>query len=239
MSTSLSEQAAAAAEARLRANGMSVGALRTELDALGVDCRSAIEKLDLVALYVRAKKFPHDAQQQQRPARPATPKPRTVPIPKAAAATPMKMPAMPALPFEVNWPNAIMAFVFIMYVYSNFISPSSSAVGGGDAASATHAGYPGGLRQNAYLIGEILDVGTDGEFQNILKQHEEDSGLPVVVDFYSQSCGPCRMIGRELERSPLCLFLLASLQLVSFVLVPLPGALPAPFPYLDLQSASF
>jgi thioredoxin reductase (NADPH) len=32
------------------------------------------------------------------------------------------------------------------------------------------------------------------EFDRLLKKHGTETGLPVVVDFYSDSCGPCRMM---------------------------------------------
>ncbi len=32
------------------------------------------------------------------------------------------------------------------------------------------------------------------EFDRLLKKHSEETGLPVVVDFYSDGCGPCRMM---------------------------------------------
>jgi thioredoxin reductase (NADPH) len=32
------------------------------------------------------------------------------------------------------------------------------------------------------------------EFDRLLKKHAAETGLPVVVDFYSDSCGPCRMM---------------------------------------------
>mmetsp|Transcript_69131 Transcript_69131/g.129910 ORF Transcript_69131/g.129910 Transcript_69131/m.129910 type:complete len:811 (-) Transcript_69131:151-2583(-) len=195
---SLNEQAAAAAESRLRGNSMSVGELRGELNSLGVDTRSAIEKNDLVALYVRAKRGdPQVPTQRPAPAAAASnSRPRTVPIPKPKRQDPY-LPQMPPLPKEVNWPNGIMLLVLLMYVYSNFINPASSGEGGGSVGGGgtrLPSSYPGGVRSNAYLLGEVLDVGTNGEFKAHLKQHEEDTGLPVVVDFYSQSCGPCRQI---------------------------------------------
>jgi len=32
------------------------------------------------------------------------------------------------------------------------------------------------------------------EFDRVLEKHGSETGLPVVVDFYSDSCGPCRMM---------------------------------------------
>lgn len=32
------------------------------------------------------------------------------------------------------------------------------------------------------------------EFDRLLEKHAQETGLPVVVDFYSDSCGPCRMM---------------------------------------------
>ena len=34
----------------------------------------------------------------------------------------------------------------------------------------------------------------------LLKHHADNTGLPVVVDFFSQSCGPCRMIAPAFKR---------------------------------------
>lgn len=34
----------------------------------------------------------------------------------------------------------------------------------------------------------------DAEFDRLLEKHAKETGLPVVVDFYSDSCGPCRMM---------------------------------------------
>ena len=32
------------------------------------------------------------------------------------------------------------------------------------------------------------------EFDRLMSKHATETGLPVVVDFYSDSCGPCRMM---------------------------------------------
>jgi thiol-disulfide isomerase/thioredoxin len=39
-----------------------------------------------------------------------------------------------------------------------------------------------------------MSSATSIEFDRLLKKHAQVTGLPVVVDFYSDSCGPCRMM---------------------------------------------
>mmetsp|Transcript_1699 Transcript_1699/g.2045 ORF Transcript_1699/g.2045 Transcript_1699/m.2045 type:complete len:647 (+) Transcript_1699:169-2109(+) len=40
----------------------------------------------------------------------------------------------------------------------------------------------------------VRNVRTHDEFERLIKHHKEVTGLPVVVDFFSDGCGPCRMI---------------------------------------------
>eukprot|EP00912_Choanoflagellata_sp_UC4_P000477 UC4_evm2s296 len=40
----------------------------------------------------------------------------------------------------------------------------------------------------------VRNVRTHREFQALLKHHKEVTGLPVMIDYYSDGCGPCRMI---------------------------------------------
>jgi len=47
---------------------------------------------------------------------------------------------------------------------------------------------------DSYLEGHVITANTHSQFMSALAQHRDDTGLPVVVDFYSDGCGPCRMI---------------------------------------------
>eukprot|EP00038_Savillea_parva_P026327 m.53232 g.53232 ORF g.53232 m.53232 type:complete len:696 (+) comp7435_c0_seq1:40-2127(+) len=40
----------------------------------------------------------------------------------------------------------------------------------------------------------VRNIMTNSEFNKIIKHHKEKTGLPVIVDFYSDGCGPCRQI---------------------------------------------
>lgn len=40
----------------------------------------------------------------------------------------------------------------------------------------------------------VRSIRSAHEFDRLLKKHSEETGLPVVVDFYSDGCGPCRMM---------------------------------------------
>mmetsp|Transcript_5540 Transcript_5540/g.16441 ORF Transcript_5540/g.16441 Transcript_5540/m.16441 type:complete len:240 (+) Transcript_5540:144-863(+) len=40
----------------------------------------------------------------------------------------------------------------------------------------------------------VRSIRSAHEFDRLLKKHGTETGLPVVVDFYSDSCGPCRMM---------------------------------------------
>ena len=38
------------------------------------------------------------------------------------------------------------------------------------------------------------------EYDKLIQHHKSETGLPVVVDFYSDSCGPCRMIAPAFKK---------------------------------------
>ena len=46
----------------------------------------------------------------------------------------------------------------------------------------------------------VRNVKTNREFRALLKHHAKNTGLPVIVDFFSHGCGPCRMIAPHFKR---------------------------------------
>lgn len=45
----------------------------------------------------------------------------------------------------------------------------------------------------------VRNVKTGSEWRKLLAHHAEVTGLPVIVDFYSDGCGPCRMIAPQFK----------------------------------------
>mmetsp|Transcript_9885 Transcript_9885/g.33045 ORF Transcript_9885/g.33045 Transcript_9885/m.33045 type:complete len:678 (-) Transcript_9885:70-2103(-) len=48
--------------------------------------------------------------------------------------------------------------------------------------------------QTAHSRPLVRNVKDHNEYKKLLKHHAEVTGLPVIVDFYSDGCGPCRMV---------------------------------------------
>jgi len=46
----------------------------------------------------------------------------------------------------------------------------------------------------------VREVRTHSEFKKIMAHHKKNTGLPVIVDFFSEYCGPCRMIAPAYKR---------------------------------------
>mmetsp|Transcript_40323 Transcript_40323/g.95800 ORF Transcript_40323/g.95800 Transcript_40323/m.95800 type:complete len:686 (+) Transcript_40323:130-2187(+) len=46
----------------------------------------------------------------------------------------------------------------------------------------------------------VRNIKSNSEFKKLLKHHADVTGLPVIVDFYSDGCGPCRMIAPHFKK---------------------------------------
>lgn len=192
----MSAAAAAAALARQDANKLSVSELKKKFQEKNIDCSKCIEKSDLIALYVRTiGKEKHMPDIKNRPKRPKpTPTTRS-PVRStytnnnnnnsSSRRTYTSGTEGSSLP-KPTWQNAVMLFIFIMYVYKNYFEEQGSDFGG-------DVEYDG-KGSVAYAKGDVVEITTHDQFRAALQQHKDDTGLPVVVDFFSHSCGPCRMI---------------------------------------------
>ena len=46
----------------------------------------------------------------------------------------------------------------------------------------------------------VREIRNLAEYERLIQHHKTETGLPVVVDFYSDSCGPCRMIAPAFKK---------------------------------------
>ena len=46
----------------------------------------------------------------------------------------------------------------------------------------------------------VREIRNLAEYDRLIQHHKTETGLPVVVDFYSDSCGPCRMIAPAFKK---------------------------------------
>eukprot|EP00656_Telonema_subtile_P001535 TRINITY_DN10676_c0_g1_i2.p1 TRINITY_DN10676_c0_g1~~TRINITY_DN10676_c0_g1_i2.p1 ORF type:complete len:591 (-),score=116.42 TRINITY_DN10676_c0_g1_i2:397-2169(-) len=107
--------------------------------------------------------------------------PPVVKVPQPAAT---RRPAKKPEQNQIPWQTVGIVLFGAWWVYSNYNSGSSRA-SAGELYSAEDTGF---------LKGEVREVVTHEQFLSALAQHGDDTGLPVVVDFFSHSCGPCRQI---------------------------------------------
>ena len=171
---------------------MSVVDLKAQLKRENVDISECVEKSDLVNLYVRTvgkSKFEPEVRNRPKTDRPPVRSPPTAPRrPQYGEYTQSRSSSLPAF----SWQNAFIALFFAMYVYKNYFGEGADMEFG-------EVEYDG-KGSTAFLEGQVMEVGTHAHFKQILQQHKDDTGLPVVVDFFSHSCGPCRMIAPAYKR---------------------------------------
>jgi len=92
--------------------------------------------------------------------------------------------------------NQVMMFVLFVYLFfgSTIMRAMEDIMGGGKSYvqnPGDAADYDG---NDDFIRGKVREVFTKKEFDDTLAYHSESTGLPVIVDFYSPSCGPCQMV---------------------------------------------
>jgi len=105
----------------------------------------------------------------------------------------------------LSWPT-IGLFVMGAAWLFQFLQGGGSVFGGNsslfDADDDDDASNFGSEdRDESYLKGAVREVVTLDQFKSVLAYHSDNTGLPVVVDFFSHSCGPCRMIAPTFTRA--------------------------------------
>ena len=163
---------------RLAAESMKTGELGRALDALGVNRTAALTREDLIDLYVRS------AKRHVKPtARPAA---------RAAAGNGR---GAPASFYDQENPMSWVTAFFILFVGvvigSKFGGGGAAGGSGGDEAVDTSVGL--GFETHV-AAGEVREARTHAQFEGIMAHHRSVTGVPVIVDFTSKTCGPCRMI---------------------------------------------
>ena len=159
---------------------LSVAELRQELRRLQVPdaaLASCIERPDFERLYAEAKRAAEAKSVPQAH------------VPKAApqAATAVPETEGSGLPFGLTWQNALFLGLVAYWV----ISSLGISIGG---ATSKEPDVLASAGESAVLQGLVVELQTHSDYESTLALHRDQTGLPVVVDFYSNGCGPCRMI---------------------------------------------
>jgi len=115
----------------------------------------------------------------------AEPAPKTKPSGGSATGTPGTSASTDAS----SWPMMAMMALFAAYVFSQF-QGSGSGGGGAGLFGADTEDVEYDDRDEGYLSGKIREVGTLDQLRGALAHHSDNTGLPVVIDFYSHSFAP-------------------------------------------------
>lgn len=153
---------------------LSTAELKRALTAQGVDparLAQCIERPDYEQLYRdHASLQPKQRVEEQRP---------RVDEPAVANTTETGVAGM-------SWQTIAMFAFGLYYLLGNG--------GGGGGSSEPHS-----PADTAYIHGHVAEITNLPALKEVMALHKDGTGLPVVLDFYSPSCGPCRMIAPKLK----------------------------------------
>ena len=160
---------------------LTLSELRRELKSLNPPperLAACVERQEFEALLTEMRAAP-SAQQPAPAAATTTTAAPTTTTPAAAGGQPAPLPQAK----NEGWSfTNIFIGIFIAFQAAQFLG----LVGGGGAFDES---VP--VSDAAFLAGNVSEVRTHTEFKDMLGYHRDKTGLPVVVDFYSRSCGPC------------------------------------------------
>lgn len=97
----------------------------------------------------------------------------------------------------IPWPTIGMAVLGAAWLYQ-FLQGSGGSSGADYLWGSDDVEYDD--RDEAYMSGQVREIATLDQYRGALSHHSDGTGLPVVVDFFSHSCGPCRMIAPSFKR---------------------------------------
>ena len=167
-------------------NNISVEQLKLALSRWRVppqQINSCFEKSDLVKLYKQHQELAA-ARQAQRDRQAA----QTASSSTSSAASP----SIPSLP-NIGWSNYALVGLLLLFAlqYLGILGSGGGGMGGGPG-SEDEVSF--NLADDSYAQGKVAELATLAEFNSALALHKDGTGLPIVIDFFSHSCGPCKMI---------------------------------------------
>ena len=158
---------------------------------------ACLEKKDLVALFraeaqlaeVRRARAAQQQQQQQSSSSYAT---------RPSGGSSSSSSSSPNPLGQVGWQTWLIGGLVLVMVLQRFgiIGDGMGDALGGGASDEVQFD----LADTSYAKGKVAEVQTFSQFKSALTLHKDGTGLPVVVDFFSHSCGPCVMIAPTFRR---------------------------------------
>ncbi len=190
----------------------SAAELKNELKRMGVATNrveGCFEKRDLIALYNEAKDAEQSKRRREREEmeRQRLERQRQYQQQQPRSDTKSSRPSQARAAYSqaggiglgnVSWQTIVMGGLILLFLYNHLVGPGRGRDGAGQHDDDEIDFSVDSDR--SYVQGKVAEVSTLAEFQSALKLHKDHTGLPVVVDFFSHSCGPCVMIAPTFRR---------------------------------------